>query len=92
MKNNYHQFFCELWSLSDDLIAMCGIKEHITDIYLASILDFVSDNKKAVKILKKIQKKYHIRKYWPFVEDTPIALLALSILEHQCSCTKKKKQ
>jgi len=85
-QKNYHELFCDIWKLGDEIIAMCDIKEHITDIYLASISDFTSNENETNKVIAKLQKKYKMGKRWSVDMYTPIALIALAILEHRCPC------
>ena len=82
MKKNYNNFFREIWNIGDDIIAMCGIKIHITDIYLATITDFTRDTEEANEVIVKLAKKYKITGRWFVNTTTPIALIALSILEN----------
>ena len=90
-QKSYHALFCDVWELGDEIIAMCGITEHITDIYLASIGDFTLDEKESDKVIARLKRKYKMGKYWFIDQYTPIALICLSILEHQCICNDKNK-
>lgn len=88
-KYKYTDFFQELWNISDEIIAECGIDVHITDIYLADINTFIDDDKHTKKVIKKLGKKYKTDLY--FVDgNTPIALIALVILEDkECKICNK---
>lgn len=71
----------QIWNIADEIIADCGIKDHITDIYLATPCDFLSEEKE----WKRIRKKRKLPEYFDW--HTSLALLALWIYEDKtCKC------
>lgn len=67
------EFLKELWTFADVLVADMGIEMHMTDIYLANLLDFGDENE-ALEVLKK-------HGLVGFEPNTPLALLALAKIE-----------
>ena len=71
----------EIWDITDKIIADCGVKIHMTDIYLASPANFLEEEKD----WEKIRKKWKLESYFDW--QTKLALLALSIWEDRnCTC------
>lgn len=72
-------FIQQIWDEANDIIEMCGISIHMTDIYFACISDFTEDEKHSKKVLKMLEKKYNIKlSHYTFYDDMPLALLVLS--------------
>ncbi len=71
------------YEIIDEIIAPeCGIGSVVADLYLADIGTYTSGDKQSQKIINKIYRKYKIPKMSVLLTDhTPIALLALAILE-----------
>lgn len=71
------------YEIIDEIIAPeCGIDCVIADLYLADVATYAMNEKHGYKIIRKIYKKYHIPKMSVLLTpQTPIALLALAVLE-----------
>jgi len=81
------------YDIIDNIISpVCGIDKVIADLYLADIQTYTfGDKKENNKIIKQVEKKYNIKLEYPkYFLETPLALLALYILE--CSDYLNKQE
>ena len=74
------------YDILDEVISpACGIDSVIADLYMADILIYADDDKHAMKIAKKILKRYKVKDqdhlYQTLMISWPIALIVLLILE-----------
>ena len=77
--------------LNDVILPMCGIKEVFADPYLASIdcytcsvtsaTQSINDEVLEQEIVDAIIKKYNLNEYAPISGYTPLALIALIIID-----------
>ena len=76
-KSKSTEFFHKIYKICDEIIADCGVTEHMTDYYLACCSDFLYEDKD----FKKINKKYNLDNR--FDRLTPVALIALYVLDNR---------
>lgn len=72
------------YEIIDEIISpMCGISGVFADLYLADIVTYADTKELQEKILRKIYRKYNIKKNDVFLNaNMPIALLALAVIEN----------
>lgn len=71
------------YEILDKIIGpMCGMDIGMTNIFMAGIDCYTaSDEELEERIIEAIKKKYNLRKHCPFDAFTPLALIALLIID-----------